>query len=204
MSIKEVQTQLLKCAKKLCDLENFVDSQGHVNDLSLQIPIFFTRGFDFTKTKTATKQEQTIVNGAEDAYITSISYSVQQVVYSTNIAGIQRENLIFRPAFEVEQGFEFRWNYRLASTQARYLSQSNTVSMASRRSLGYVEVANVLELAKPLKFVAGDAISLEVEPVLNSSTPVPSLNISGDGITARTNGYLLFMTLRGYRNGVMV
>jgi len=199
MSVKAVQTQLLKCSKKLTELESFVDSQKHINDMSLQIPIFFTRGFDFTGNKAASKQEQTIVNGAEDAIITSISYSVQSVQnidFSPPVDTL--EQLYFRPFFEIEQGFEFRWNYRLASTQARYLSQSNTVSMASRRSLGYAEVANVLELAKPLKFVAGDAISLEVEPVLNNTaTPIPAP-------TNICKGYLLFMTLRGFRNGVMV
>jgi hypothetical protein len=198
MSIKAVQTQLLKCSKKLSELESFVDSQKHINDMSLQIPIFFTRGFDFTGNKAASKQEQTIVNGAEDAIITSISYSVQSVQNIDFPPPVDTlEQLYLRPVFEIEQGFEFRWNYRLASTQARYLSQSNTVSMASRRSLGYAEVANVLELAKPLKFVAGDAISLEVEPVLNNTaTPIP--NPAGD-----CKGYLLFMTLRGFRNGVM-
>ena len=92
---------------------------------------------------------------------------------------------------EVDPFLEFRWNYRLASTQARYLSQANSVDMSSRRSLGYSDVGLPLTLAKPLYFAAGDAITIEVEALLNKG------EFTGFG-------HSIHVTLCGYRTGVMV
>lgn len=180
-TLKNIQKQLLLESKKLSILEERVDNALQDREALYNIPVFFTEFFRFQDDTLFSKQEKTIVNGAEDCYITKISYTQ---FYTVNNFILPKEEIS-----ETDDYFEFRWNYRLASTQSRYLSQANTVRSLSRRSLGFTDVGLPLELAKPLYFAAGDAISLEVEQLLQ-----------GDLFS----GTLLYFTLHGYRNGVMV
>lgn len=183
--LKNIQKQLLLESKKLSFLEESVENSLKNRETLYNIPVFFTEFFRFQDETLFSKQEKTIVNGAEDCYITRISYTEYYIIKpaSTNFILTKEE------ISETDNYFEFRWNYRLASTQARYLSQANTVRSLSRRSLGFIDVGLPLELASPLYFAAGDAISIEAEQLLQ-----------GDLF----DGTLLYFTLHGYRNGVMV
>ena len=184
---REIQKELVLASQRLTTLEKEIsDRKESERDSLFKIPVFFTEFFSFEDAALG-KREKTIVNGSDDAYITKIHYNVSRIV--TAQAGIQVPFHSTNKA--VDPYFEFRWNYRLASTQARYLSQANSVDLASRRSLGYVDVGLPLTLAKPLYFAAGDAISLEVEALLNNSA----------GISA--SGHIVHFTLCGYRNGEM-
>ena len=185
-SIQEIQKQLLLCSKRLTELENSVEKQASEKDSFFRIPIFFSEFFLFGDGSLG-RQQKTIVNGSEDVFITKIEYTLSEYNVFNSGDG-SPVSAVIRAS---DPFFEFRWNYRLASTQSRYLSQANTIDLASRRSLGYADVGLPLVLAKPLYFAAGDAISLEVEAILNT-LPVNFLN-----------GFFLHFTLCGYRNGVM-
>lgn len=184
--IKEVQKELVLASKRLTLLEKQVFDAQEEQDSLFKIPVFFTEFFNF-EDGVIGKREKTIVNGADDAYITKIVYNVSKII--TLNTGAQAPLPVTNKA--VDPYFEFRWNYRLASTQARYLSQANSVDLASRRSLGYVDVGLPLTLAKPLYFAAGDAISLEVEALLN------------DAEAFFASGHIVHFTFCGYRNGEM-
>ena len=184
--IKEVQKKLVEASKRLTALEEALFEASSEEDSLFKIPVFFTETF-FFEIGALGKQEKTIVNGADDAYITKIVYnlSIARRFQSGSVAALKTS------LKEVDPFFEFRWNYRLASTQARYLSRANSVDLASRNSLGYADVGLPLTLAKPLYFAAGDAISLEVEALLNK------------GPDEVADGRFVHFTLCGYRNGVM-
>lgn len=182
-STKEVQKDLVLCSKRLTELEQAVIAEESKRDSLFKIPIFFTEFFLFNENSIG-RQQKTIVNGSEDAYITKIEYTLSTYNDFPSGAG----GALSTTTKASDPFFEFRWNYRLASTQARYLSQANSVDLSSRSSLGYVDVGLPLVLAKPLYFAAGDAISLEVEALLNEFY----------------DGHFLHFTLCGYRNGVMV
>ena len=184
--IKEVQKKLVEASKRLTTLEeNLLETSSEEESL-FKIPVFFTETFWFDVGALG-KQEKTIVNGADDAYITKIVYNLS-IARRFNTGPVIPLKTSLK---EVDPFFEFRWNYRLASTQARYLSQANSVDLASRNSLGYVDVGLPLTLAKPLYFEAGDAISLEIEALLNK------------GPVEVSDGRFVHFTLCGYRNGVM-
>lgn len=185
--LKEVQKELVLASKRLTLLEKQVCDAKEERDSLFKIPVFFTEFFNF-EDGVIGKREKTIVNGADDAYITKIVYNVSKII-TLNPLGNQAPFPVTNKA--VEPYFEFRWNYRLASTQARYLSQANSVDLASRRSLGYVDVGLPLTLAKPLYFAAGDAISLEMEALLNDAEAISA------------SGHIVHFTLCGYRNGGM-
>lgn len=199
MTLKDVQKQLLFVAKELSDLESSVDKDLLDKDRQFNIPVFFTQFFYFPRPspqfpnvkENFSKQEKTIVNGAEDCFITKISYSYFSVSPTNpnpvglNLEALFRERLVAPEALN----FEFRWNFRIASTQSRYLSQANSVSLLSRRSLGFLDVGLPLSLAKPLHFSAGDAVAIEAEP----------LNTLGMGLY----GIAVCFTLHGFRNGEM-
>jgi hypothetical protein len=196
MNLKDVQKKLLSAAKDLSSLEELVDASGQNTDTQLNIPIFFTEFFYFEKNDFVSgalnaelaKQEKTIVNGAEDCFITRISYTYIAV----ESLGLPEPLFIGRDVAPESLSFEFRWNFRVASTQARYLSQANSVSLLSRRSLGFLDAGLPLSLAKPLYFAAGDALTLEVEPLSKATEAFGS-----------ANGKVVYFTLHGFRNGVM-
>lgn len=194
-ALKEAQKALLRLNKRLATLEGAVSQQEATKHLdTFKVPVFFTTQFvipffDLAGPNLGNPlkiQESTIVNGAETCYVTDISHTYIQVESPSDIP--------FNPDWEVrhvQPSFNFRWNYRIASTQARYLSPSNGVLFSSRRSLGYVDVANNLKLARPLKFVAGDALTVEVEPIL--------ANVS----TQSSSDIILYFTFSGFRTGEM-
>jgi hypothetical protein len=184
--LKDVQKQLVLASKKLTSLEEQVSKVTDIEDSLFKIPVFFSEFFTFPEFSLG-KQEKTIVNGADDAHITKIVYTRYKQVLAEGVTSSPLNTTIK----EVDPFLEFRWNYRLASTQARYLSQANSVDMSSRRSLGYSDVGLPLTLAKPLYFAAGDAITIEVEALLNKG------EFTGFG-------HSIHVTLCGYRTGVMV
>ena len=211
IDVKEAQKKLVEASKKLSILEKAAED-ALVEDSLFKMPVFFSAAFPFRKDVLG-KQEKTIVNGAEDAYITKIMYTPTEIVPVVDdpIPDLNptQYGLFTTTVKAVNPSFEFRWNYRLASTQARYLSQANSVDLASRRSLGYFDVGLPLTLAKPLYFAAGDAIILEVECILNLPDPddavtryYPQTGVSE--VVYPDIGHSVHLTLCGYRTGTMV
>jgi len=190
MKVTEAQKKLLELSKRLTELESATETSPEAGS-SAVIPVFFTEQFVFSENKLLGKLEKTIVNGAEDCYLTKVAYQSYLLAFSGTG---NRLNALF-PS-EVENGFEFRWNLRLASTQSRYLSQANAVENLSRRSLGYTEVGLPLSFATPLYFAAGDAITIETESVLADLAAY-------EPPEGNAYGYLVYFTLFGYRNGEM-
>lgn len=189
--IKEAQKTLLRLNKRLSSVEELVNEELQKKSEDFKIPVFFVTEFVVPyfssvvggSSNPLRTQEKTIVNGAETCYLTEVSYTW------TPVGQLDRS---FQPPTEIpriDPAFEFRWNYRLASTQYRYLAHSNGVLFSSRRSLGYLDVANNLKLAKPLLFAAGDALTVEMEPTL--------INQSG------STDILAFFTFSGFRTGEM-
>lgn len=202
-NLKKIQQSLLEAANKLSLLEKEVDKkQAQQPYSSLRIPVLFPISFNFTPyvgTSTIDSiplvQQKTITNGAEDAYIT-------QIIHNVTFAGTAP--LWTSAPREAENNFNFKWNFRVGSSQASYLSTANEISFCSRRALGFPELANPLSFSKPLLFKAGDSITVDVQCVLNSkymefAWPPPP-GVSPDVLA---KGRLVFITFAGYRDGVL-
>lgn len=167
--IQTVEKSLVGLATKIARLEKRI-SDPDPAPATKRVPVFFTVSFTFSWGDMQVA-EQTIKNGAEDAFLHGFTYYVSEepvggdpVALVDGAVGMMRALTI--TAAEPTTRFDFAWDYRIARSQQTYLNAPGAAYPLSRQSLGRRETQKVLYFDKnPLKFEAGGALTFKVQPM---------------------------------------
>lgn len=184
----DIEARLKKCVNALHIIEQ------HTTTLSKRYvrrttPVFFSQGFTFNSASPLVELERSIVNNAEECFLTDVSAAV---IYNNASQG--RSVPLIQTGFGWETGylaggglgtttFDFVWNFRLASTGAAYrtnrLSEKaiNEVGGCFSRSLGYADRASYMRFSAPLVFAPADSVAVSVRPLLTAPASASSVDV---------------------------
>jgi hypothetical protein len=174
-----------------------------------RIPMFESVAFVFPLTSglpiasTFSPQEQHWTNGADDAYITEVTYSAY-VVQSSGIEFTQMwatERGMVVSSFGGQAGiiFDFEWNYRREGSRQMYGTNERGGKYLSRKSLGNGKRDQMLRFTDPELVNAGDTLVWMVSPTAFSPGSVGAAPAAGSVITT----IVLNVIMNGYRDGAM-
>lgn len=159
------------------------------------------------------QKESTWVNGAEDFYVTDVTYAAVRsavpdvpVVENGEVLNVPddaySESMCDLPMGlgvtndeDANYAFDFVWNYRLGSTAAQYASSANNAPlMVDRKALGNRERNQFLNFGRhPLLIKAGDSITFSLQP----------LHYALNGTAENDLVFNVHMILIGWRDGKM-
>lgn len=135
------------------------------------------------------------VNGAEDVYISGITYAARNTQVSDDMIpaeGGLTGSFIGAPSTGAWPAFDFEWNYTLPSSGTQYVSQAGGGAYADRRALGIGLKGEPLSFRDPLVVPAGDNMVWAIRPTAYCPHPIQT-----------TGTVTLTIIIFGYQTGTM-